>query len=49
MTTSTPEASVPFAADNRDEFSPGTKDLLSETCRLYVCISGLPPPNSRSF
>jgi len=36
MTASTPETSVPLAADNRDEFSPGTKDLLAKRAG-YMC------------
>src|SRR5579863_6895636 len=36
MTVSAPETSAPLAADNRDEFSPSTKDLLAKRAG-YMC------------
>ena len=36
MTVSAPETSVPLAADNRDDFSPTTKDLLAKRAG-YMC------------
>ena len=36
MTVSAPKTSVPLAADNRDEFSPTTKDLLAKRAG-YMC------------